>query len=114
MGEERMISAMRTSVYSCTPELTPFARARRSLPSVVLSSCRVAPFVTSELHTHDLRHARLLHGDAIHHRSGTHRALVVRDDDELRLRRHLADQFDEAPHVSVIQRRIDFVENAER
>src|SRR6185436_15853454 len=40
--------------------------------------------------------------------------LVVRDEDELRMLRHLADHLGEAADVRVVERRVDLVENAER
>jgi len=39
---------------------------------------------------------------------------VVRHDDELRLIAHLPDQPCKPPYVGLIQRRVHFVENAER
>ena len=61
-----------------------------------------------------LRDAGLFHGDAVEGVVELHRLLVVRDEDELALGRHLAKKRVELSDVRVVQRRIDFVEDAER
>src|SRR5262249_3204346 len=51
--------------------------------------------VVSELLRNNLRHARLLHGYAIHYWRHSHGLLAVGDDDELRGHGHLANEFGE-------------------
>ena len=65
-------------------------------------------------HADEFRDAGLLHGHAVKHTAHLHGLAVVRDDDELRLAAHLADQSREAPDVGFIERRIDFIKDAER
>ena len=60
------------------------------------------------------RHARFLHRDAVQNVADAHRALVVRDDDELRLVKEFAHEVREAVDVRLVERRIDLVEDAER
>src|SRR5208282_5869651 len=60
-----------------------------------------------------LGNAGLLHGDAVEHAARLHRLAIVGDDNELRLRAHIADQTREAPYVGFIEWRIHFVEDAE-
>src|ERR1700691_5510368 len=62
---------------------------------------------------HQARDARLAHGDTDKLRGKLHRRLVVRDDDELNARGHLADDIAEAPDVVLIERRVHLVEQAE-
>src|SRR6266481_4293570 len=64
-------------------------------------------------HSDKLWDAGLLHRHAVEHAAYFHGLAVVRDDDELRLAAHLADQAREAPDVGFIERRVDFVQNAE-
>jgi hypothetical protein len=63
---------------------------------------------------HHARHALLLHGDADQLLRHFHGDLVVRNEDELGLRRHALDHLAEAHGVRVVERRIDLVEHAER
>ena len=71
--------------------------------------CRAA-----QVDRHQLRDARLLHRHAVEPVGELHRALVVRDDDELRPIRHLAHDLVEAVDVRLVERRVDLVEHAER
>src|SRR5208337_5151282 len=73
-----------------------------------------SPLRRPETHRHQLRHAGLLHGYAVEHWSDAHGPLAVRDQDELCLHAQLAHQFSEARDVGFVERRIDFVKNAER
>ena len=59
------------------------------------------------------RDAGFLHGDAVQALGGLHGALGVRDHDELSLIGHLLQQPREAFDVRLIERRVDFVQNAE-
>ena len=68
----------------------------------------------SEAHRHQLRNARLLHGHAVENGRDAHGLLAVRDEHELGLHAHLLDQFGEAADVGLVERRVDFVEDAER
>src|ERR1700730_9752277 len=66
-----------------------------------------------EVDADDLRDARFLHGDAVDHVGLRHRAFAVSDHHELCRRAHLVDQFGEAAYVGLVERGVDFVENAE-
>ena len=61
-----------------------------------------------------LRHARLLHRDAVNHVGGLHHPLGVRHQQELRLLAQRVQQVGEAADVGFVQRRIHFVQRAER
>src|SRR5215207_1932436 len=61
-----------------------------------------------------LRDAVAGHRDAVEAVGGLHRALLVRDDDELRAVGEAAQQRQEAVDVEVVERRLDLVENVER
>src|SRR3954470_17760935 len=67
-----------------------------------------------KLHRDALADALLLHGDAVEDVGDLHRALVVRDDDELALVEELLDDQIEALVVRLIKRRVHLVEDAER
>src|SRR5438093_718601 len=67
-----------------------------------------------ELDRDDLRDARLLHGHAVERVRHFHRALVVRDHDELRAAAHLADHLVVPADVRLVERGVHFVEEAER
>lgn len=58
--------------------------------------------------------AGLFHGDAVETVGEFHGALVVRDENELRVLGHLANQIVEAIDVRVVEWGIDFVEQTER
>src|ERR1700741_2627355 len=62
----------------------------------------------------EFRNTGFLHGYAIEDAAGLHRFAVVRDDDELGLRPQVRDELRETAHVRFVERRVDFVENAER
>src|SRR5947209_19356586 len=79
----------------------------------ILNSRGLALVLRAELYAHDFRDAWLLHGYAVNDWRCRHRALVVGYHDELRLRRHLADELDETPHVLIIKRRVHLVQDAE-
>src|SRR6266849_4802280 len=64
-------------------------------------------------HADELGDAGLLHRHAIKHAAHLHGLAVVGDDDELGLAAHLADQAREAPDVGFIERRVDFIKDAE-
>src|SRR5204863_4256823 len=61
----------------------------------------------------DLRDAVVAHRDAVEDVSRLHRALLVRDDDELGALRVAAQQAEEAVDVEVVERRLDLVEDVE-
>src|SRR4051812_1749607 len=63
---------------------------------------------------HETRAAGLGHGDAEELRGELHGGLVVRDEDELHALRHLLDDVAEAADVVLVERRIHFVQQAER
>src|SRR5450759_770179 len=67
-----------------------------------------------EPHADELRHSRLFLRDAIEGLRGLHRPLVVRDEDELRLLGQLHEERREAVDVRLVERGVDFVEDAER
>ena len=70
--------------------------------------------VVFPFHGHEFRDARLLHRHAVQHRAHLHGSPVVRDDDELRSAPHIsASILLKRPDVRFVQRRIDFVEDAE-
>lgn len=66
------------------------------------------------MHRDEAGNARFAHGDANQLVAGLHGAFAVGDDDELCLSRHFAQQRAESPDVGVVQRRIDFVQQAKR
>ena len=67
-----------------------------------------------KLHAHELGDTRLLHGHSVHCLSRFHGLLGMRNQDELRLERHLFQQARQALDVRLVKRRIHFVENTER
>src|SRR5207237_3822955 len=67
-----------------------------------------------ELDRDKLRHAHFFHRHAIRRARRFHRALIVRDDDELRVGRHRNNFVGETPDVRFVERRIDLVEQTER
>src|SRR5258706_2890931 len=71
-------------------------------------------FHLTEPHADNGRHARFLHRHAVHSVRRLHRPGIVRDDDELRLVLELGQEPHIAPDIGVIERRVDFVEQAER
>ena len=54
-----------------------------------------------------------MHGHAVHHRTHFHGFAVVGDHDELSLRAHIGQHAIEAADVGFVERRVDFVEDAE-
>ena len=62
----------------------------------------------------DLRNAVAAHGHAIKKIGGFHRALLMRDHDELGPVGVAAQQFDEAADVGFVQRGLDLVKQVER
>src|SRR5438132_6528095 len=70
-------------------------------------------FHLREVHADQARAARFLHRHAVEHVRGFHRPAGVRDHDELCVARHVAHQAHESIVVDLIERRVDFVENAE-
>src|SRR5450759_964080 len=62
----------------------------------------------------ELRHSRLFLRDAGEGLRGLHRPLIVRDEDELRLLGQLHEERREAVDVRLVERGVDFVEDAER
>ena len=76
--------------------------------------CSDRLFHFRQIHRHDLRDTGLDHGDTVHDVGGGHGALVVRDDDELRVLGELTDDVVELVDVGVVERRVHFVKDAER
>ena len=68
------------------------AREAEAAPETASAAVSISPVIISALHSHSnltetrLRDARLLHRHAVERARRLHRPLVVRDDDELRLR----------------------------
>src|ERR1041385_8969772 len=74
-----------------------------------------APYSSSvQPHRHDLRNAGFFHGNAIKNRCGLHCSLAMGNDDELRGGAHIAHHLSEAVDIGLVERRLDFVEDAER
>lgn len=69
--------------------------------------------VLPKIHGHQLRHTLFHHCYAIHHIRFGHRGFVVGDDYELRILGEGADDFAEFANVSIVQRRINLIENTE-
>ena len=67
-----------------------------------------------EAHADGLGNPELLHRHAIHHVGAGHGALGVGDDDELRAVDEAVEHLDEAADVRLVERRVEFVEHAER
>ncbi len=65
---------------------------------------------TSSSSTDQLRDPLLFHGDAVEAGGDFHGELVVSDDDELGVLRHLLEEVDEAGGVDVVERRVDLVD----
>src|SRR6266705_4950699 len=72
------------------------------------------PALLFESYRYKFRYTHFFHRHAIKRARGFHRALVVRDDDELGVCGHSDDFITEAADVGFIKRSIDFVEQAER
>src|SRR6266581_7108510 len=72
------------------------------------------PALLFESDRYKFRHAHFFHRHPIKRARGFHRALVVRDDDELGVCGHGDDFISEAADVCFIKWSIDFVEQAER
>lgn len=62
----------------------------------------------------DLRHTVALHGHAVERVGDLHRALLVRDDDQLRGLLQLLHDPDQPLQVGVVERRLDLVHHVER
>src|SRR6516162_8413102 len=60
-----------------------------------------------------LRHARLLHCNAVEDATGFHGLAIVGNDDELCLLTHVTDKAGEAADVGFVERGVDLVEDAE-
>src|SRR5690606_8562653 len=67
-----------------------------------------------EIDCNQTRYARFAHCDTGQLVHRLHRRLVVRNDDELHLLGHLADDLAEATHIGIVERRVDLVEQTER
>src|SRR5450759_5486233 len=67
-----------------------------------------------EPHADELRDPRRLLRDAVEGLRDSHRPLVVRDEDELRLLGQLHEERREAVDVRLVERGVDLVEDAER
>src|SRR3954471_3034499 len=106
-------------LYATTP--TTAAAPSTSRPSCrsVMATASGREFLPDaqrflDIHRDDPGHAGLRHGDADQLLGHLHRDLVVADEQELRLRRHLAYQVAEALRVAVVEWCIDLVEQAKR
>src|ERR1700733_11666187 len=71
--------------------------------------CFLFPFDADEF-----GNAGLLHGDAVEDRAHFHRLAIVGDHNELGLAAHFGEHAIEAADIGFIERRVHFVENAER
>src|ERR1051326_1341974 len=67
-----------------------------------------------KFHGDEAGNTELGHGDAVEHVRQLHRALIVRNDDKLRLLRKFFHHADKTAHVGLIQRRVDFIQKTER
>ena len=67
-----------------------------------------------QFHANEFAHAALLHRDTVKHIGFCNRAFVVGHDDELALLYEPVQHADKSVDVAFIERRIYFVENAER
>ena len=67
----------------------------------------------AKTHAYYFGHARLLHGDAVDHVSGSHHAFGVGDHHELRVTAHPAQHFGQTAYVALVQWRVHFVQHAE-
>src|SRR5207249_6536038 len=93
------------------------ALARCSLRQTVPSRTELAGARRVEVREPErnhLRYAGVIHRDPVDRIGGFDRPAVVRDDDELRAVGELAQRLREAADVALVERRIDFVEHAER
>src|SRR6267154_6015752 len=68
----------------------------------------------SQIHRHHARYSFFHHRDSIDHISGSHRALVVRDNHKLAVFAEVADDGIELVNVGIIERSIHLIENTER
>src|SRR5690606_6068749 len=100
----------------CAPLRVPCAALRPfELLRVATARCELHALgvVAFELDRDSLRDAALFHRHAVERLAFGHRALVMRDDDELRLADELLEEDDEALDVRLVERRVDLVEHAE-
>src|SRR5690606_11532537 len=85
----------------------------RGLPRRRRSHCDLVARVVHALADHG-RHAVAAHRHAVQRVGDLHGALLVRDDDELRVLLELAEDLQEPAEVDVVERRLDLVHDVER
>src|SRR5437867_2205548 len=113
-----------SEVRGCSPR--PKRRARNP-PRVLASPCSMLtlagyglarPFALRveirEAQRDHLRHAGVVHRDAVQHVGGLDRSAVVRDHDELGSVGELAERLREPADVAFVERSVDLVKHAER
>ena len=88
--------------------------AERGWRGAVIQAASASADRRVHVHRHDARDALLLHRHADQLLGHFHRDLVVADEEELGALAHLGDELGIALGVGVVQRRVDFVEQAER
>src|SRR5262249_44207479 len=67
-----------------------------------------------QLHGNQLRDPGLLHRNAVEAVRDLHGLPAVRNDDELRLAQHASKHVHESADIGIVERRVDFVEQAKR
>src|SRR4051812_34285443 len=124
-SERKLASACRRYCSSCHL-LYASTAATTAAPTANSPSCRSLMSLSGRLaffpqlqrfadvDRHHARYALLLHRHADELVRHLHGDLVVADEQELRLARHLLHQLAEALGIGVVERRVDLVEQAER
>src|SRR5215210_5383873 len=108
-----MAGAMPGTLRGPLPHRIAGEAASRAL-DVVAGRGRLELLLAREPARDDLRDAVARHAHAVEAVGRVHRALLVRDDDELRAVAVAADELEEAVDVGVVERGFDLVEDVER
>src|SRR3954452_10629526 len=106
-------SAAGAATVASSPE-SPRRRARLPISKTTVRPLGRCCVTRRKAARHDLRYAVIGHGYAVQRIRRVHRALLVRDDDELRAVGVAAQQREEAVDVEVVERGLDLVEDVER
>src|SRR3954467_6838491 len=106
-------SAAGAATVASSPE-SPRRRARLPISKTTVRPLGRCCVTRRKAARNDLRHTVIGHGYAVQRIRRVHRALLVRDDDELRALGVAAQEGEEAVDVEVVERSLDLVEDVER